>query len=346
MCHTETYHLINNKKEPKHEWGDITPPFTTKEEKKMTKQTITYSTYSILCNKVLGWLCVNQKDYNTRDIYGTDGREADWGTIERVATERYINKEFVSDALLTEAFECIVYDNDDYSFMPRYVTDPNTNERYSIESLMDMANRVSSFEVEKGIHPNYIYVENPNPTPSPVTECSSPYEQTGIHTNQGAGNLGQRTPYYCGPHSLMQCIYDLTGIDMSESTLASWAGTTTSGTGHSGLETALARFNQQYNQNLSMKWYSFSDLGWDKIDCLMDREDTALFFHLLYRNQYGHYELPYKDVDGESSLTIANSLGSRQGNGYYGYFEKRSFNLQEQYIHGISQKSVCVITKG
>ncbi|MBQ9475472.1 MAG: BACON domain-containing protein, partial [Bacteroidales bacterium] len=59
-----------------------------------------------------------------------------------------------------------------------------------------------------------------------ATTYSNPYTQKGIHTNQGAGYLGQKTGYTCGPHSIMQCIYKMTGKDLSEMTIASWAGTT------------------------------------------------------------------------------------------------------------------------
>ena len=40
-----------------------------------------------------------------------------------------------------------------------------------------------------------------------------------------------------------------------------------------------------------------------------------------------------------------NSLGSRDGYGYYGHLQDRTFNLEAQYISGISQKSVCILRK-
>ena len=195
-----------------------------------------------------------------------------------------------------------------------------------------------------------VVVADPQSSISPESDdCSSPYTQRNIHLNQGAGYLGQKTPYYCGPHCLMQCIYDLTGIDMSEQTLAGWAGTTTGGTGHDGLATALAKFNQQYNQNLKMEWYNHSELDFAKEYCMMDKENIAVFYHLLYRrgttNEAGHYEMAYQGFDNSTNMKIANSLGNKQGNGYYGYIESRDESTQKYYIGGIGQKSVCVITK-
>ena len=69
-----------------------------------------------------------------------------------------------------------------------------------------------------------------------------------------------------------------------------------------------------------------------------------MFFHLLYRNKWGHYE-PIKSVG--DYLKILNSLGdSCGGSTYCGYIETRSKSEQKSYISGISQKSVAVLTNG
>ncbi|MBO4264344.1 MAG: BACON domain-containing protein [Bacteroidales bacterium] len=182
----------------------------------------------------------------------------------------------------------------------------------------------------------------------PTTDYPSPWTQSGIHLEQKPGYLGQINGYNCGPHSLMQCIYKITKVDMAEKTLASWAGTTTSGTGHDGLATALKRFNSEKGYGLTMTWYNYSDCTRKQIGQWMANPKTAIFFHLYYRLSAGHYELPYKITDGASSLEIANSLGnyyngSNSSGGYYGYIETRTWANQESYIKGISQKSVCVI---
>ena len=51
--------------------------------------------------------------------------------------------------------------------------------------------------------------EDPEPEPEPQ-------ELWDYITETGGGKMGQRTGYTCGPHSLMQCIYRLTGIELSE----------------------------------------------------------------------------------------------------------------------------------
>ena len=176
--------------------------------------------------------------------------------------------------------------------------------------------------------------EKPQPKPEPV-------ELHSYITDQGSGRLGQATPYSCGPHSLMQCIYRLTGIELSESTLMSVCGTTTDGTGHDGLATGLAWFNRKYGFNLKMTWRNFSEVGFDGLQEAYEK--GAVFCHLLYRDMYGHYEIPLNSSNDPNK--ILNSLGDRDGSGYYGYIESRSKSTQRSYINGISQKSVCIITR-
>ena len=171
---------------------------------------------------------------------------------------------------------------------------------------------------------------------------SKPEKIHSYLTEQGCSGMGQCTPYYCACNSLQQSFYRLTGILVSESTIAGWAGTTSDGTDHYGINTAVAQFNRKYNKNVQISWYNFSDLSWTKISNYI--KEGAVFFHLLYRNQWGHYE-PIKNV-GES-LSILNSLGDRcGGNTYCGYIETRSKSEQKSYINGISQKSVAVLYNG
>lgn len=180
---------------------------------------------------------------------------------------------------------------------------------------------------------------NQAPTPTPTPTPSKLYNYLTV---QGAGKLGQRTGYSCGPHSLMQCIYRLTGIELSETELMSVCGSTTSGTGHSGLETGLAWFNHKYGYNLKMTWKNFSEVGFDGLQKAY--ENGAVFLHLRYRSTWGHYEVPL--TSNTDPNKILNSLGDSCGTGYCGYIESRSKSTQQAYINGISQKSVCIITKG
>ena len=209
-----------------------------------------------------------------------------------------------------------------------------------------MFSKVLVYYTEHKQLPNYVdinYKAFYPPTPKPVIELHD------YLTDEGCSEMGQCTSYWCGPNSLQQCFYRLTGIHISESTIAEVAGSTTDGTDHEGLNTAVAWFNRKYNKNIKIVWYNFSDLGkndderWNKLNEHI--KNGAVFCHLLYRDQWGHYEVP-KEVYG-STLDILNSLGDWCGDsGYCGYIENRSKSEQRSYINGISQKSIAVLTNG
>ena len=230
--------------------------------------------------------------------------------------------------------ECAIHDNNNLSFLPNYVSEPyNNGNKLSRDVYVDMARRVSEWEVKhNGQSPNYVTVK-------PVTTN----KKHGYLLTQGCNNLGQCNSYNCGPHSLMQGYYNLTGIHINELTLASACGTTTAGTSHQGLATGLAWLNKKYNTNITIEWKNFSDLGWTELQKLIDDPNTSVFWHELYRNKWGHYSFA-NHVTG--SLNVLNSLGSKcRSPAYCGYQERRSQSTQRSYWRGISQKSICILKR-
>ena len=178
----------------------------------------------------------------------------------------------------------------------------------------------------------------PTPTPKPSSNSTRTYTiftNTKLCEKQGPDCLGQSTAYRCGPHAI-----------------GNYAGTTTAGTCHLGLETAIAKIARQEGINLQVEWKNFSDLGdtiverFRKYGDRMTDDNKAVFHHELYRNQYGHYNVIKQVNTNSNTLIVANSLGNRCNYpGYCGYMENRSFNTQRNYFGGISQKSICIITK-
>jgi len=238
----------------------------------------------------------------------------------------------------------------------------------------DMASRLNSYIEKNKKLPNYVmtkkskkkvrvrlyiyafakivawYGKN-NDLPKYVTINSSSFSSTsskkkyGHATKQGCDNMGQNTGYYCGPHSLQEVFRNLTGKVVPQSTIARWAGTTTSGTGHAGLETAVAIFNKTYGFKLTVSWKNVSDIGWSGVKKILDSSNKDIVFHNLYRNQWGHYEVS-NSISG-SIVEVQNSLGSQGcGSCYCGYKESRSTGTFSSYMSGISQKSLMIITKG
>ena len=174
--------------------------------------------------------------------------------------------------------------------------------------------------------------------------CENPYKSLPINAGKGCDAMGQNTPYYCGVSALQKVLYKF-GIKVSQKTLASYAGTSRSGTSHQGIRTAVEYIARKNNIKLTVKEYNFSELGFEKLGKMICKPNVDAITHLYYRLQYGHYE-KIKSIDvKDSQVEVVNSLGSKCGNCYCGYIEKRSFVIEKQYFNGISQKSIILITK-
>ena len=176
---------------------------------------------------------------------------------------------------------------------------------------------------------------------------------SGPHkTTTGGNNLGQINGYNCGPHSLMQCLYKF-GVDIHESTLAGWAGTTTSGTGPEGIRAAMNKAASQKGISLSWEQRSFSGMGssdaerFKAMGEIISQQNKAIIIHQMYKNTWGHYEVPQKVNTNNSTVTCLNSLGSKCNSpAYCGSLEERSYSTLASWIRGISSAAIIIITKG
>lgn len=184
--------------------------------------------------------------------------------------------------------------------------------------------------------------------------CTNPYTSSPHPTASGCNGMGQNNAYCCGPSALHKILYKFGIRDISQSQISSWAGTTSNGTSHQGLETAIAKINQVKGTKLSITWYNKSDLSWEKIGQIICQPNKGIFCHLLYKNggvctgsgNFGHYETLVKVNTATKYVKVINSLGGKCNNGCYcGYYQDRTIACQEQFIRGISQKSIAVITK-
>ena len=177
------------------------------------------------------------------------------------------------------------------------------------------------------------------------------YTSSPHYTNTGCNNLGQCTSYYCGVHSVHQVLRKFGITKYNENKLAGWAGTTTAGTDHNGINTAIAKAS---NGKLQAKWINFSSLGKDTnsrfkaLGKLINRSDTDCILHSKYRLTYGHYEVIHKIDHTNKIVYVLNSLGNKCGTtSYCGYIEKRTYNEYSKYIANTpaNQPSICLITK-
>ena len=182
------------------------------------------------------------------------------------------------------------------------------------------------------------------------------------HLLTTAEDLGQKFPYSCGANLLQQLLKKLLGITIPETTLMSWAGTTTAGTSHLGLETAIAMAAKKYKVNLQVTWKNFSDMGdtiderFEAVGKLMSRPDTAVGWHIGYQDSgekatgtiCGHYEEADKIDTVNKRIRVLNSLGYKvNANAYQGHLQWRPYSLQAHYAANTpgGQPALMIVTK-
>ena len=294
----------------------------------MATKELSYKGCKNVLNRVAYKLIKSGKSYKYSSSITIGGKKKSHKEIVALIKKNGTNYGY--DEYISRFMEDVIAKTDK-TMLPGYVMGSSGVNKYNRASYRDIAKKITAYRAKNNKNPSKLTVSYEKITP--LKEYL---------TNEGCSGMGQCTGYYCACNSLQQCFYRLTGIKVDEKTIAGWAGTTSDGTDHYGINTAVAKFNKKYDKNIKITWYNFSELSWDKISDFIKK--GAVFFHLLYRNKWGHYE-PIKSVG--DYLKILNSLGdSCGGSTYCGYIETRSKSEQKSYISGISQKSVAVLTNG
>lgn len=308
----------------------------------MATKEMSYNGYLYLLNRIAYWLQKNNKKVTTKKEY-TIGKESK--TLEVILnTIKKHGTNYNSNEYIGRYVEHIITTNKDDNDLPNYVLSKDGKRQYSKAAYKDMVKRVTAFRKKEGRNPKtvkgaYITVTSSTSTSS-STSIKSKY---GRSTKHGCNNMGQNNGHFCGPHMLQEMFRNLTGIVVPQSTIASWAGTTSSGTDHNGLNTAVAMFNKKYNKKLKVEWKNFSDVGWSGIKKILNSKNQDCGLHELYRLTWGHYTNYDKVYD--DTVHVHNSLGDTCSSCYCGYIENRTKSTAQNYLKGISQKSVMIITR-
>jgi len=291
-------------------------------------------------------------------------RKTDYGLKAVVKYNSDKHKDTINEKIIRTEYLIMVTNFlkycEEHKKVPSYITSISSKTKVSFELFMYCLSKIVVYYKENNTLPNYCLFNksdiqntksnNTNTKKTNSTSTSSNlYTQKGLNHTLGCNGLGQCTPYYCACNSLQQMFHKLYNKTISEKTIATWAGTTTNGTSHQGINTAL----HKYDPNLKVSWKNFSDLGntmdsrFKKLGELMSDNNTAVFTHLYYRNKYGHYEVPYQIDTKNKTVKVLNSLGDKTSNGYLGYIETRTYNTQAEYIRNTpgGQPSVCIIKK-
>lgn len=237
--------------------------------------------------------------------------------------------------------------------VPSYITTISSKKQVPFNLYLYCLTKIIVYYKENKTLPNYCQFKatdiqnttNNTKTSEKNTKQSTSNCTNPINNKTGCDALGQNTPYYCGVSALQKCLYKF-NINISQKQLAQWAGTTTAGTSHQGLRTAIAQTNKKTGTKLTVQEYNFNEIGFEKAKTIICNPNKDIIWHINYRNKYGHYEKVKSINIKTQTLEVINSLGNKCNNNCYcGYIETRSFNTQKQYINGISQKSLIIITR-
>jgi hypothetical protein len=158
--------------------------------------------------------------------------------------------------------------------------------------------------------------------------------------------LAQVTDYTCGPHAIVKSIYDFVGYEYSETSVSKNYGAVigSSGTTHGQLETIYRNAGWAAGFDMRFNWYTFNEIGgWEGIRNAVSDPNKNVIIHNLYKNTWGHYEFVLNVNTDTQKIRLDNSLPATTAQ-WGGWVEDRSFATMKQYMDGISQKSVLVVT--
>lgn len=158
------------------------------------------------------------------------------------------------------------------------------------------------------------------------------------------GEEKQSTTYYCADVTIMQICYELWGLDLSQSWIASIAGTTVNGTSHEGINYALKTIAKKYGHSIEIQWKSFDDVGWQKLAEYVASPKVGIGIHHMWHNDYD-----YSDMGGHYTTCKGINLKKRIFREIYSLsgasLKDRSFKYMEKTMNEISQPSVLIVTK-
>ena len=301
-------------------------------------------------------------------VYDPTKRYADTISDENVYTNDYLvmANNFISFSMK-------------YHRVPRFVTIPNS-EKVSFEAYLYAISKIANYYKQNNTLPKYCnfnktFVEvkqTSNNTSKKTSNKSTSTKAKTVNSNiftsnphyyeKGCNKLGQCTPYYCGPHSIHQAIRKFNITKYSESDIAKMCGTTTSGSDHKGMLTAISKISKSTGIQLKAEWKTFSSLGKDTnsrflaLGKLISKPNIAMIGHIGYQGAgssatgalFGHYECLDKINDTTKYVRALNSLGTKKSDGSYpGHLQDRTYNLQATFFKNTpgNQPGLLIITK-
>lgn len=198
-------------------------------------------------------------------------------------------------------------------------------------------NYITQDRYQEMLHRVITYTRNHNNTPplyvtiNPTNPCfRSPRFLTGK-------DIKQSTNYFCACKISQQILYELYNIRVPETELALIEQTTSHGTSHNGIIQGIKTEATKHHHQVKVEFKNFKTLDWTRIGEMVANPNIGIFIHNLYKNRWGHYEYIISICNNKKTIIIANSLT--------GTIETRPQKTMEQYIQGIKQPSIGIVTK-
>jgi hypothetical protein len=203
---------------------------------------------------------------------------------------------------------------------------------------VDSKNSITQDRYQEMLHRVIQYTKTHNNTPplyvtiNPTNPCyRSPRFLTG-------NEIKQSTNYFCACKISQQILYELYNIRVPETELAKLSHTTKEyGTSHQGIIDAIKTESTKHGHQVKIEFQYLKDTTWKQIAEQVANPKIGIFIHNLYKNRWGHYEYIIAICTDTKTILVANSLT--------GQIEHRPMNTMLEYMKGISQPSIGIVTK-
>jgi hypothetical protein len=203
---------------------------------------------------------------------------------------------------------------------------------------IDSKNSITQDRYQEMLHRVTTYTRSHNNTPplyvtiNPTNPC---YRSPRFLTGQ---DIKQSTNYFCACKISQQILYELYGIYVPETELAQLSHTTQEyGTSHTGIQDAITKETTKHGHQVKIQFEYLKNITWKQIGEMIANPNIGIFIHSLYKNRWGHYEYIIGICTHNNTIIVANSLT--------GEIEHRPIKTMKEYIKGISQPSIGIVTK-
>ena len=172
--------------------------------------------------------------------------------------------------------------------VPQYITTQKSKTKVSYELFVYSLSKIVVYYQNNKTLPNYctfnksdlsntkkVTISVQKEVKQSTSSNPNLYVSSPHYTNTGCNQLGQCTSYYCGPHSIHQAIRKFNITKYTEKQIATFAGTTTNGSSHNGLNTAIAKIAKETGKKLTVTNIAVGGMNFKAVDYKINVKSTT-----------------------------------------------------------------------